>query len=66
MELTNRLALWRPIYDAGMYLARQGRDECLGCFAGLKQYAGPYPQMWEHALEIETTLMKSSNSSRSR
>lgn len=49
-----------------MFLARQGRDECLGCFAGLKQYAGPYPQMWEHALEIETTLMKSSNGTRSR
>lgn len=51
-----RLVLYRPIFDAGMYLARQGREDCLGCVAGLRQYAGPYPQMLDCALEIQETL----------
>lgn len=50
--------LYRPIYDAGMYLARQGREDCLGCVAGLRLYAAPYPQMWELATEIETAFLK--------
>lgn len=52
------LILYRPIYDAGMFLARRGQDECLGCVAGLKQYAVAYPQMWDLAAEIEATLSK--------
>ncbi len=52
--------LYRPIYDAGMYLARQGREDCLGCVAGLRLYATPYPQMWELAGEIEAAFLKAS------
>lgn len=52
------LILYRPIYDAGMFLARRGQDECLGCVAGLRQYAMAYPQMWELAAEIEAALSK--------
>lgn len=50
--------LYRPIFDAGMYLARQGREDCLGCVAGLRLYAVPYPQMWELAAEIEAAFLK--------
>lgn len=53
-----RLILYKPIFDAGMYLARQGREDCLGCVAGLRQYAGPYPQMLDCALEIQKTFIE--------
>jgi hypothetical protein len=49
------LILYRPIYDAGMFLARRGQEECLAC---LKQYADAYPQMWELGGEIEAALSK--------
>jgi hypothetical protein len=52
------LILYRPIYDAGLFLARRGQDESLGCVAGLKQYATAYPQMWELADEIQAVLQK--------
>lgn len=51
------LCLYRPIFDAGMYLARQGLEDCMGCVAGLKQYSGPYPQMLECALDIQRTFI---------
>ncbi|KLT46287.1 hypothetical protein CC85DRAFT_59374 [Cutaneotrichosporon oleaginosum] len=51
------LVLYRPIYDGGMYLARQGRDDCLGCVAGLRLYATAYPQMWELARDIESAFL---------
>ncbi|WOO81373.1 uncharacterized protein LOC62_03G004902 [Vanrija pseudolonga] len=53
------LVLYRPMYDAGMFLARQGREESRALVAGLRQYAGPYPQMWDLALEIEAVLLES-------
>lgn len=58
----NRLVLYRPMYDAGMFLARQGREESRALVAGLRQYAGPYPQMWDLALEIEAVLLESVSS----
>lgn len=56
--LTTSLVLYRPIYDAGIFLARRGQDECLGCVAGLRQYAIAYPQMWDLADEIDAALQK--------
>lgn len=50
------LICYRPIFDSGMYLARQGNMDCMGCILALKQYAVAYPQMWDLALEIETAL----------
>lgn len=50
------VVLYRPIYDAGMFLARRGQDESLACIAGLRQYATAYPQVWALAADIERTL----------
>ncbi|BEI79573.1 hypothetical protein CcaverHIS002_0101020 [Cutaneotrichosporon cavernicola] len=51
------LVLYRPIYDAGMFLAREGLDDCLGCIAGLRLYSAAYPQIWELAAEIEAAFL---------
>lgn len=42
-----------PIYEAGLFLADEGRDECLACVAGLRQYSISFPQFWDCAGEIE-------------
>jgi hypothetical protein len=42
-----------PIYEAGLYLAKQGKEECLICIAGLKQYSIPFPSVWALAEEVE-------------
>lgn len=47
------LVIYKPIYEAGLYLARQGKEECLACVAGLRQYAIPFPSIWSSAEEIE-------------
>jgi len=48
------LIIYHPIYEAGLYLAKQGKEECLICVAGLKQYSIPFPSVWVLAEEIET------------
>lgn len=45
--------LYHPIYEAGLYLAEQGREECMISVVGLRQYCIPYPQFWTQAEEIE-------------
>ena len=45
--------MYHPIYQAGIYLAENGREECLACVAGLRQYAIAYPRLWEIADEVE-------------
>jgi len=52
-QLTPRLILHQPIYEAGLFLAEQGREECMIAVAGLQQYCIPYPQFWPRAEEIE-------------
>ena len=47
------LILHHPIFESGLYLAKNGRQECLASVAGLRQYSIPYPQMWGLAEEIE-------------
>nr|XP_031861170.1 uncharacterized protein CI109_003531 [Kwoniella shandongensis]KAA5528242.1 hypothetical protein CI109_003531 [Kwoniella shandongensis] len=42
-----------PVYEAGLYLARRGRVECLACVAGLKQYSVTFPSLWEEAEELK-------------
>ncbi len=42
-----------PIYEAGLFLAKDGRSECLACVAGLRQYSIAFPQFWDCADEIE-------------
>ncbi|KAK8869613.1 hypothetical protein IAR55_000180 [Kwoniella newhampshirensis] len=42
-----------PVYEAGRYLASQGRVESLACVAGLKQYSTTFPAMWTQAEEVE-------------
>ena len=41
------------MYAAGLFLAEEGREECMACIAGLWQYSIPFPQFWEQADEIE-------------
>jgi hypothetical protein len=48
------LIIYHPIYEAGLHLAKQGKEECLICVAGLKQYSIPFPSVWVLAEEIET------------
>jgi hypothetical protein len=50
------LIICHPIYEAGLYLAKQGKEECLICVAGLKQYSIPFPCVWVLAEEIETVF----------
>jgi hypothetical protein len=45
--------IYHPIYEAGLYLAKQGKEECLICVAGLKQYSIPFPSVAILAEEIE-------------
>jgi hypothetical protein len=45
--------IYHPIYEAGLYLAAQAKEECLICVAGLKQYSIPFPSIWSLAEEIE-------------
>ena len=45
--------IYHPIYEAGLYLAKQGKEECLICVAGLKQYSNTFPSVWALAEEIE-------------
>lgn len=45
--------IYHPIYEAGLYLAKQGKEECLICVEGLKQYSIPFPSVWVLAEEIE-------------
>ena len=52
-DLTPRLILHQPIYEAGMFLADQAREECTIAVVGLRQYCIPYPQLWARAEEIE-------------
>jgi hypothetical protein len=51
--LTARLLLYHSIYEAGLYLAEQGREECMILVVGLRQHCIPYPQFWTQAEEIE-------------
>jgi len=66
-----RLIIHHPIYEAGLFLADDGRSECLACVAGLRQYSTAFPQFWETTDEIElrysamiarTTRLEKSNS----
>lgn len=45
--------LHSPIYEAGLYLAESGREECMAAIAGLRQHCISYPQFWSQAEEIE-------------
>lgn len=47
------LLLHSPIYEAGLYLAEQGREDCMALVAGLRQHCISYPQFWSAAEEIE-------------
>ena len=49
----SRLLLYHSIYEAGMYLAEQGREECMILVVGLRQHCIPYPQFWTQAEDIE-------------
>lgn len=55
------LIIYHPIYQAGLYLASQGKEECLACVAGLKQYAAPFPSIFALAQEIETLYVNTKN-----
>ena len=46
-----------PMYEAGRFLAEEGREECMASAAGLWQYSTPFPQFWESANEIERLYM---------
>ncbi|WVQ71867.1 hypothetical protein IAR50_001409 [Cryptococcus sp. DSM 104548] len=47
------LVINQPIYEAGLYLAKQGKVECLACIVGLKQYSITFPAMWSQVKELE-------------
>jgi hypothetical protein len=51
------LVIYHPIYEAGLYLAAQVKEECLICVAGLRQYSTPFPSVWALAEEIETLYL---------
>jgi hypothetical protein len=53
------LILHRPIYEAGMYLARKGRQEYQINVAGIRQYSIPYPHFWEQANEMDRVFANS-------
>lgn len=49
--------IYHPIYEAGLYLARQGNEEYQACSAALRQYSSPFPSIWYLAKEIEGVYM---------
>lgn len=51
-----RMTIIHPIYEAGAYLARRGREECQVCIAGLRQTATAFGQLWAPCAELEQIL----------
>jgi len=51
--MCSSLIIHHPIYEAGRFLADEGRSECQACVAGLRQYSTAFPQFWDCADEIE-------------
>ncbi|ODN83388.1 hypothetical protein L202_01532 [Cryptococcus amylolentus CBS 6039] len=47
------LIINQPIYEAGLYLAKHGKVECLACIVGLKQYSTTFPAIWSQVKELE-------------
>ena len=45
--------IYHPIYEAGLYLAKQGKEEHHICVAALKQYSIPLPSVRALVEEIE-------------
>jgi hypothetical protein len=53
----SRFILYHPIYYAGLYLASKGHEGTSACIIGLKQYALPFPQVWESAQKIQVIYL---------
>ena len=52
------MLLFPALREAGYYLAERGRNECMACVTGLKDfYCISYPQLWDDAINMEKVFV---------